>query len=246
MSIAVDRRVRAVFVELADTLVADYDIIAFLETLARRVVEVLDVTACGLLLADHHEVLNLVAASNEQSRLLELFELQNAEGPCLDCYRTGRPVQCPDLSTDGRWPRFSSVAQESGYASVEALPMRLRGTTVGAMNMVNEAPGASGADAVELAQALADIATIGILHERAVRRHEMVTEQLQTALDTRVLIEQAKGVLAERQGVSIGQAFTAMRAHSRSDNRKLRDVAAAVIDGLDIPVRPPGSRFPGA
>lgn len=244
MSIAVDRRVRAVFVELADTLVADYDIISFLENLAGRVVELLDVTACGLLLVDHHEVLNLVAASNEQSRLLELFELQNAEGPCLDCYRTSRPVQCPDLATDHRWPRFSAAARESGYTAVEALPMRLGDTTVGAMNVFNEAPGASTADALELGQALADIATIAILHERAVRRHEMVIEQLQTALDTRVLIEQAKGVLAERQGASIDDAFDAMRAHSRSNNLKLREVAAAVIDGMDIRVSSPTVRPP--
>jgi transcriptional regulator with GAF, ATPase, and Fis domain len=241
---SVDRRVREVFVELADTLVADYDVIAFLETLAHRVVELLDVTACGLLLVDHHEGLNMVAASSEQSRLVELFELQNAEGPCLDCYRTGQPVQCPDLAVDARWPRFTPTARRSGYVAVDALPMRLREATVGAMNVFSATPGALETEAVELAQALADVATIGILHERATRRHEMVTEQLETALNTRILIEQAKGVVAERQRASVEEAFTALRDHARSHNAKLRDVAAAVISGgLDIRVpRPPARR----
>jgi len=231
-----DRQVRDTFVELADTLVADYDVIDFLDTLARRAVDLLSVTACGLLLADHYQALNLVAASSEQTRLLELFQLQNSEGPCLECYHSAAPVHCPDLTqADDRWPLFAPAARATGYAAVQALPMRLRDTTIGAMNLFNAAPGALDDEAVELGQALADIATIGILHERAAHHQEIVTGQLQTALNSRILIEQAKGVLAERLNISVDEAFTALRGHARAGNHKLRDIAAAAIDGtLDI------------
>src|SRR6266545_5635781 len=126
-----DRRVREAFVELADTLVADYDVIDFLDMLALRAVDLLDVTACGLLLVDHHQILNLVAASSEQTRLLELFQLQNSEGPCLDCYTSGAPIHCSDLSeVTERWPLFAPAALATGYTAVQALPMRLRDTTI--------------------------------------------------------------------------------------------------------------------
>ncbi|HWE88418.1 MAG TPA: GAF and ANTAR domain-containing protein [Pseudonocardiaceae bacterium] len=235
-----DRDVRSVFVELADTLVADFDVIDFLDTLSRRVVELLDVSACGVLLADHHGALNLVAASTEQARLLELFQIQNSEGPCLDCHRTGWPVQSPDLThAEGRWPNFAPAARRFGFAAVQALPMRLREETIGALNLFSANTGILSPDAVELGQALANAATIGILHERAVRRHELVIDQLQSALNSRVLIEQAKGVLAERLGFSVDEAFTALRAHARATNRKLAEVARAVIDDGLIITAPP-------
>lgn len=225
-------RMRDTFVELADTLVADYDVIDFLHMLALRAVELLDVTACGLLVADHHQNLGLVAASSEQTRLLELFQLQNSEGPCLDCYTSQAPVECADLTQVAeRWPRFAPRAVETGYVAVQALPMRLRDTTIGAMNLFTEAVGSLEPDAIALGQALADVATIGILHERAQRRQEEVVTQLQSALNSRVLIEQAKGVLAERLGSSVDEAFGLLREYSRMRNRKLRNVAAEVIDG---------------
>ncbi|WP_053205531.1 GAF and ANTAR domain-containing protein [Jiangella muralis] len=231
-----DRQVREAFVELADTLVDDYDVIDFLDVLAQRVVKLLNVTACGIVLVDHHATLNLVAASAEQTRLLELFQLQNSEGPCLECYQTGVAVHSADLRADDeRWPRFAPAARASGYAAVHALPMRLRDKVVGAMNLFDETGGALDEEVLALAQALADVATIGILHERTVRRHEAVTEQLQAALNSRIMIEQAKGVLAERLAVSMDDAFAIMRDHARSTNRKLRDVAAAVVDGRPDP-----------
>jgi transcriptional regulator with GAF, ATPase, and Fis domain len=227
-----DQRVRETFVQLADTLVADYDVIDFLDMLALRAVDLLDVTACGLVLVDHHQVLNLVAASSEQTRLLELFQLQNSEGPCLDCYTSGVPVQCADLAQVAeRWPLFAAAAIETGYTSVQALPMRLRDSTIGAMNLFSAESGTLDAEAIAIGQALADVATIGILHERALRRQEEIAGQLQGALNSRILIEQAKGVLAERLGISVDEAFTALRAYARSGNHKLRDVATSVIDG---------------
>ena len=226
-----EQLVQRTFVELADTLVDDYDVIAFLDTLARRVTDVLDVTACGLVLVDHRGVLNLVAASSDNSRMLELMQLQNSEGPCLDCYTSGGPVHCADLA-EGRiqWPRFALAALERGFRGVHALPMRLRDSVIGAMNLFTSRVQPLEPDRIELGQALADVATIGIMHERTLRQYEVVTEQLQTALNSRILIEQAKGVLAERLGTSIDEAFSLLRKYARNRNEKLVDIARAIID----------------
>lgn len=234
---ATDARAREVFVELADTLVADFDIIDFLETLAERVVELLDVAACGLLLVDQRGTLNLVAASTEQSRMLELFQLQTAEGPCVDCYRTGHQIDVPDLAVaDSRWPTFTPAARDAGYRAVHALPMQLRADTIGALNLFGDTVSTLSADARQLGQTMANAATIAILHQRAIRQVEVVADQLQAALNSRVVIEQAKGVLAERHGVDVDHAFVLLRSHARRNRHKLADLALAVInDGLTIP-----------
>ena len=229
-----DRRVRDVFVELTDTLVDDFDIIDFLDRLAVRCVELLGVSACGLLLVDHRGTLNLLAASTEQARLLELFELQNSEGPCLDAYRDGVAVYGRDLNDDTRWPNFTPAARDAGFTSVDALPMRLRNEVIGAMNLFGAGQEAPEADVLELGQALANAATIGILHQRALRRREVVAEQLQDALNSRILVEQAKGFLAEHQDISVDEAFTALRDHARGSGLKFLEVAQAVIDGTVV------------
>jgi hypothetical protein len=231
-----ERHAWRAFVTVADTLVADFDIIDFLDTLAQYGVDLLGVSACGILLADQAGSLNLVAASTEQARLLELAQIQNAEGPCMDAYRTLTGVTCPDLAADGgRWPTFTRAALEAGFAAVHAVPMRLRKEAVGAFNLFSADAGALDAETTELGQALADVATIGILHERAIRRHEIVTEQLQVALNSRIVIEQAKGVLAERLHLGIDAAFSALRGYARERNLKLAEVARAVAAGeLDI------------
>ncbi|GAB3974093.1 GAF and ANTAR domain-containing protein [Actinoallomurus acanthiterrae] len=236
-----DRRVRDVFVELADTLVDDFDIIDFLDRLAARCVELLDVTACGLLLVDHRGNLNLLAASTERARLLELLQLQGSQGPCLETYQSGRAVHCTDLAgadAASRWPRFAPAAAGAGFTSVHALPMRLRTDVIGAMNLFSAGQDPPDGATIELGQSLANAATIGILHQRALHHREMVTEQLQGALNSRILIEQAKGFIAERQGVSIDEAFDALREYARASNRKLLEVAEAVIAGrLSLPSR---------
>lgn len=237
---APDVHVREVFIQLADTLVADFDVIDFLDTLAKRCVQLLDVTACGLLLVDHHDTLTMVAASTEGARLLELFQLQNSEGPCLDCYHRGTPVTCPDLDLAyDRWPRFARAALDSGFSAVHALPMRLRDEVIGTVNLFSATPGALDHQSLQLGQALADVATIGILHQRIVHRHELVTEQLQYALNSRILVEQAKGVLAERLQVSVDHAFSAMRTHARATNSKILDIATSVLAGaliIEVPI----------
>jgi hypothetical protein len=247
MSSVGDPRVRDTFVELADTLVADYDVMDFLHMLTLRTVELLEVTACGVLVVDHRGVLNLVAASSEQTRLLELFQLQNVEGPCLDSFNSQAPVQCPDLAMVGdRWPRFAAQAIATGFSAVQALPMRLRDITIGAVNLFSDTAGALDPEAVALGQALADVATIGILHERALRRQEEIVAQLQSALNSRVIIEQAKGVLAERLEVSVDEAFTLLRDYSRRANHKLRDVAADLVTGKVVIAASPRARKAGA
>lgn len=244
-----DWQVREAFIELTDTLVTDFDIIDFLDRLAVRCTDLLGVSACGVLLADHHGVLNLVAASTDEVRMLELSQLQNAEGPCLDAYQTARPVQRADLAdSDPRWPRFTAAARAAGFAAVQALPMRLREQTLGALNLFSATPGPLDEATIALGQALADAATIGIVHQRALARHEIVAEQLQAALNSRIIIEQAKGFLAERLGVTVEEAFIVLRGYSRSHNRKLTDVANQVISGQlrlvaspDRPDKPPAS-----
>ena len=227
-----DGRVREAFIELTDTLVTDFDIIDFLDRLATQCTDLLGVSACGVLLADHHGVLNLVAASTDEVRMLELSQLQNAEGPCLDAYRTARPVQRANLGdSDPRWPRFTAAARAAGFAAVQALPMRLREQTLGALNLFNTAPGPLDEATIALGQALADAATIGIVHQRALARYEIIAEQLQAALNSRIVIEQAKGFLAEGLGVTVEEAFIALRDYARSHNRKLTDVADQVITG---------------
>ncbi|HEY3561454.1 MAG TPA: GAF and ANTAR domain-containing protein [Kribbella sp.] len=229
---ASDRRVREVFIELSDTLVADFDIIEFLDRLAARCSELLSVSSCGILLVDHLGALNLVAAATEQARLIELVQLQNLEGPCLDAFNTGGAVQYADLR-DGTtpWPSFTAAALEAGYRSVQALPMRLRDTTLGAVNLFSREPGPLSDDTVVLGQALADAATIGILHQRAMARQETVTEQLQTALNSRILIEQAKGYISHSLSVGVDEAFGVLRSYARSSNRRLTEVAADVVEG---------------
>lgn len=246
-------RVRDAFVELADTLVDDFDIVDFLGRLTDRCVELLGVDACGLLLVDHRGVLNLVAASTESARLLELFQLQNSEGPSLDSYRTGQPVQCPDLAAARtRWPSFVRTAQRAGYVAACALPMRLREEVIGTLSLFQGAPGEGAAvapvplddETIELGQALANAATIGVLHHRAVVQHTLVSEQLQIALDNRVIIEQAKGILSARQNITVEAAFTLLRDYARGHDQLLRDVAQAVIDGTAT-IEPAIRRKPG-
>jgi len=233
---ATDRRVRETFIELTDTLVTDFNILEFLERLADRCTELLGVGASGVLLADQDGVLDLMAASTKNARLLVRYQLQNAEGPGLDAYRLGRQVQRADLAdSDPRWPRFAFAARAAGFAAVHALPMRLREQAVGALNLFSAAPGPLDEKTVTLAQALADAATIGIVHQRALARQEILARQLQAALSSRIVIEQAKGFLAERLGVSVEAAFATLRSFARDHNRKLADVAAEVIDGrLDL------------
>jgi transcriptional regulator with GAF, ATPase, and Fis domain len=231
-----ERQLAEAFVELADTLVDDFDVVDFLHQVTVRCADVLGVSAAGVLLTDQRGALRVVAASTEQTRLLELLQLQTDEGPCPECFHTGRAIGVADLSASAsRWPGFTAAAREVGFASVHALPMRLRTDIIGTLNLFHTRPGALDEDTVRLAQALADVATIGILQARAIRHRETLAEQLQTALNSRVVIEQAKGVIAERRQLGMDESFTLLRSTARSSSRRLSDLARAVVEGSEIP-----------
>ncbi len=220
------------FLQLADTLVADFDIIDLLTMLADRCVELVDADAAGILLADSDGNLRLMAASSEQARLLELFQLQNDQGPCVEAYTSGQPVNCIDLreSVD-RWPRFTPYAVGAGFESVYAFPMRLRDNIIGAMNLFSVSIGPLPAADVQLARALADVASVAILQDQAARESRVRDLQLQNALDSRVVIEQAKGMVSERGEVDMAGAFNLIRNHARQNNLQLTRVAEQVVAG---------------
>ncbi len=237
-----EQRVSDAFVALADTLVDDYDIIDLLDRLVAHCVALLAADAAGLLLGDTHNQLRVAAASSEDATTMELLQLQADEGPCLEAYRTVTQVRIPDLpQAADRWPRFvAAVTEAGGFASVHAIPLRLRGQAIGALNLFHRNPGPLPESDLALGQALADVATIGILSERAIRRGEVVNEQLQTALNSRVVIEQAKGVLSHRLGVGMDVAFDRLRHYARTNNLRLAEVARQTVEGvLDPSVLPP-------
>jgi len=234
------------FIELADTMVADFDILDFLHMLTDRTVQLLGASAAGVMLADPRGELRVAAASTEEAGLLELFQLQNDQGPCLECFRTGRPVTAADLSAAAqRWPRFAQAAVQAGFVTVEALPMRLRDQVIGALNLFGAGPGPFDLADLRIGQALADVATIGLLQQRNVRRRETVAEQLQAALNSRVVIEQAKGKLAERLGINMDPAFTMLRNHARTTNQHLTDVARDFVTSGSAEFPPSARRQPG-
>jgi GAF domain-containing protein len=219
-------------VELADTLVDDFDLVDLLTLCADRCVETLDVSAAGLMLVAPEGDLRVVASSSEAARIVELFEIQGAEGPCVDCYRTGSPVFGENAAeVNRRWPRFARVAGDVGFQSVHAIPMRLRGKVVGALNLFRQDPGRLSPMDVLAAQALADVSTIAILQYEAGRHAQIVNDQLNNALNSRIMIEQAKGIVGERLGVDMEGSFTILRRYARSHNSRLVDVALDVING---------------
>ncbi|MDP2288497.1 MAG: GAF and ANTAR domain-containing protein [Actinomycetota bacterium] len=230
MRVLTSERVAAIFVEFADTLVEEFDVIEFMQMVATRASELVAQSDAGILLGDKNNLLQFMAASDERTELLELFQVQAHEGPCQDCYVLGAPVINTDLRTaTERWPRFAPRAVAAGFRSVHAFPLRLRQEVIGALNLFSTDVGVLEPSDVRLVQALADVATIGLLQERAIRRGEVLSEQLQGALNSRIIIEQAKGVLAQIHGCTVDEGFNLLRAYCRTHNLLLSTVAAAVV-----------------
>jgi GAF domain-containing protein len=220
------------FVELADTLVDNFDVVDFVTRLADRCVKVLDAEAVAIMLAGTDGQLRVMGSSSDAMRVLEVFEIQAQEGPCVDCHRTGLPVVSADIAAESvRWPNFAPQASAAGFGSAHALPMRLRGLVIGALNLFRAGPGELEPGDVELAQAFADVATIGILQNRAAAEAQVINEQLTEALSSRVVIEQAKGIVSERLTLDVDEAFAVLRQYARNNNQRLADLARAVIDG---------------
>ena len=229
-------RLATLFVDVADTLVDDFDVVEFLQMLTRRVAGLFGTGEVGLMLADHRGRLAFMAASDESARLMELFQLQYGDGPCLDAFRTARPVTNVNLAAAAaKWPEFAPRATEAGFESAHAFPLRLRKEVIGAMGVFGSATELDEADA-HIVQSLADVAVIGLLQERAIHRGEVLTGQLQGALNSRIVIEQAKGIVAQARGVSPDAAFTLIRDFARRNNRRLSEVADTIV--TDLPSLP--------
>jgi GAF domain-containing protein len=226
-----EHRLVDTFVALTDTLVDDYDVVELLQTLVDRAVEIFDASAAGILLLNQDHELEVLASTSEQSSFVGLLQLNAGDGPCVECFQTGRPVSAEGpAEMRRRWPTFAAAAEESGFASVHAVPMRLRDTVLGSLNLFRADPGALGPDDALAAQALTDVATISILQQRTIEHASVAQTQLQRALDSRVVIEQAKGFVAHTHRVDMGTAFTMLRHHARTTREPLVDVARAVIE----------------
>ncbi|MHA6757004.1 GAF domain-containing protein [Streptacidiphilus sp. PAMC 29251] len=228
-----EQQLTEIFVEVADSLIDDFDLIDFLQQLSVRCMELLDVAAVGVLLADQHEHLQVLAASDEHTRVLELFALQHDQGPCVDSYRSGAPATNIDLHdpvATAHWPKFAQAAQATGFVAASALPMRLRGRIIGVMGLFQTDPAPLSDADVKIAQALADLATIAILQQRTLAASELERGQLQYALSSRVVLEQVKGQLAERWHLSVDEAFTAFRTYARSHHHQLARLARQIAD----------------
>lgn len=224
-----EAKLNAAFVKLADTLTADYDVVDLLHTLVVECTDILDTQAGGLMLVDGAGRLQLVASTSEQVSLVEVMQLNAGAGPCLDCFATGAAVAVDDIDKHGlKWPEFRKSALQQGFLSVYATPMKLRGQIIGSMNLLSTSVGVLNPRDAAVAQALTDVATIGILQERVISETSIISEQLQYALDSRILIEQAKGVLSQTESVSMDDAFVALRRYARSNNLTLRFVAEGV------------------
>jgi GAF domain-containing protein len=243
------------FVEIVDTLVGDFDVIDVLTALSARCVELLEAAAAGILLADADDFLRVIGASTEAIELLELFQIQNDQGPCLDCFRTGRVVLHSDLDAVSPWPLFAAECTRAGFASVCAVPLRLKTRVLGCLNLFMAEPGGLTDADIALAQALADVASIAIVQDQATRDAADREGHLQHALTSRIAIEQAKGMIAERRGIDMDEAFARLRAYARDHNLGLTSLAETVVAGvtpLDAvaprrprpPARPPSSLSP--
>lgn len=244
-----EQQVTEVFVEVAESLIADFDAIDFLQRLSVRCMEILDAAAVGILLADDNGVLHVLAASDEHTRLLEVFALQHDQGPCVECYRSGRArthIDLTDTDVTVNWPEFTRAAREIGFVATNALPLRLRGRVIGALGLFQTNPEPLTPMDLTLAQALADVATIAILQQRTLAHAEAERDQLQYALTSRIVIEQAKGILAERWQLSVDEALSVLRSYARAHNRKLSELAREITDGtfdttrITTPRTPPG------
>jgi len=226
-----ETRLVEALVALADTLVAGYDLVELMHYLVDVSVELLDAAAAGLVLADADGQLDVLASTSERTELLEVLQIRTGRGPCFDCYTTGQPQTIPDVAAQAeRWPQFAPLALQQGFRSVHAVPMRHRDRTIGALNLFRTQPGELAEPDRRAAQALADVATIGILQQRTVRETAELNEQLKDALSSRVVIEQAKGILAQYGRLDMNQAFTALRGHARRHQLPLTDLARALVD----------------
>jgi GAF domain-containing protein len=226
-----EAQINNAFVAVADTLTSDFDVVDLLHTLVEQCTHILDTTAGGLMLVDGDGQLQLMTSTSEAADLVEVMQIAASDGPCIECFTTGAAVSVPDIeSIDGKWPAFQKAARESGFRSAHATPLKLRDQVIGTMNLFGTKPQALSARDAAVAQALSDVATIGILQERLVREGNIVAEQLHSALDSRIVIEQAKGIISHSLSIDMDEAFGVLRAHARNNNLTIRFVAEEITN----------------
>jgi GAF domain-containing protein len=226
-----ETRINAAFVAVADTLTTDFDVVDLLHTLVEQCTELLNTTAGGLMLVDGAGQLQLMTSTSEGADLVELMQINAAAGPCIESFETGLAVSVPDIrAIAGKWQAFQHAALQCGFRSAHATPLKLRGTVIGTMNLFGSQRGPLSERDAALAQALADVATIGILQDRLVKENTIVSEQLHAALDSRIVIEQAKGIIAQSLSIDMDEAFGVLRAHARNNNLTIRFVAEQISD----------------
>ncbi|NQX26517.1 GAF and ANTAR domain-containing protein [Microbacteriaceae bacterium VKM Ac-2854] len=230
MTTSRERRLVETFVTLADTLVDDYDVVDLLQQLVERCTELFGASAAGIVLTDLNGELEVIASSDEDARLIELLQLSSGNGPCIEAFQTGEVVVVPDvLHVPAESSEFRDLAVQLGIASAHAVPMRLRTRTIGSLNVFGASSGRLTEDDAVAVRALADVATIGILHQRALAESDIIRSQLQRALDSRIIIEQAKGVIAYTKQIDVEQAFAILRGHARRTSTALTVVAERVV-----------------
>lgn len=227
-------RLVAALISMADTLVSNFDVVDLFHELVVSCTDLLDVAQAGLLLTDGNGVLGVAAASSQATGVVELLELENQGGPGTEAFSTGRPVHSGSLAGSEarhRWPEFGEAARAAGFSAVTAVPMRLRHQVLGALDLfLTDAEDLTDQDLM-VAQALADLATIAIIQDRLTVDDRTVISQLRTALESRVVIEQAKGIVAQEADLTMDEAFARIRQHARNHNERLRDISAAVVSG---------------
>jgi hypothetical protein len=219
------------FVTLADTLVVGFDTIDLLQLLVERCVELFDATDAGIMLDTGGGALEVIASTSERSRLIGLLQLGAGEGPCVEAFTSSRAVSVSDVGEIAdRWPTFAKRSAESGYAAVDAVPLRLRNLSLGSLNVFREKPGALSAVDASAVQALADVASISILQERAIRESDVARGQLQRAFSSRVVLEQAKGIVSYTKDLDMDASFKLIRDYARTNRRRLTEVATDVVE----------------
>lgn len=232
-----ERRLIDAFVQATGTLVADYDIVELLQTLIDNAVAIFDVDAAGIILANDRDELEVVVSTSESSTLLGVLQLKTGEGPCVEAYIDGVVIAASDADEmRRRWPTFAVAAEAAGFASVHSVPLRVRDTVLGSLNLFRAADGALNERDAAAAHALTDVATISVLQQRTTDHAVRVQEQLQQALDSRIVIEQAKGFIAHTRGTDLDTAFRLLRSYARSHQRLLADTARAIVNrDVDVP-----------
>lgn len=218
------------FVALSDTLVEDYDVVDLMQTLVEHSATLFDAVSAGLVLVNPSGTLDVIASTDEDTRLIELMQLQSGQGPCIRCIQTGQPVIVPDAwALTNQWADFRRTSIELNLRAAHCVPMRLRGTTIGSLNLFRAQPGHLDTDDITVIQAFADVATIAVLQQRALEESSIIQQQLQHALDSRIIIEQAKGIIAYTHNTDIDHAFQILRDHARATSTPITDVARRIL-----------------